>query len=203
MAKIDLGLIRGSMWYQGTKMTGQNTEGVIFPETGITEALKGDKYQNSETNDLYECIKGGAADIAQWKWYGNISFGDISDRAVTYELPETVDMLQIPASGGLLKNFVGWILKSISNLKKMFDDTSGEVKNETVLTVVEVLKTKWGTLQSETVGTTILSSGGPAFGCLYYKLRADYGIVLMLSYYVPRPIYVVLLSGVWKKPIWL
>lgn len=75
MAKIDLGLIRGSLWYQGTKLTGQSTTGVVFPESGISEAMKGDKYQNSETNDLYDCIKGGAADTAQWAWYGNISLG--------------------------------------------------------------------------------------------------------------------------------
>lgn len=135
MAKIDLGLIRGSMWYQGTKITGQNTEGVIFPETGISEALKGDKYQNSETNDLYECVKGGAADIAQWKWYGNISFGDISDRAVTYELPDTVDMSQIPASGGLLKNFVGWIFNSIFSLNSAVESTKMKSKEYNIKNV--------------------------------------------------------------------
>lgn len=32
---------------------------------------------------------------------------------MNYTLPETIDMTQIPTSGGLLKDFIGWIFKRL------------------------------------------------------------------------------------------
>lgn len=63
---------RGSLWYSGTLITGTVTTGTIFSGSGITSALPGDQYHNTATDNIYECVVGGAASVATWKYVANI-----------------------------------------------------------------------------------------------------------------------------------
>lgn len=80
---------------------------------------------------------------------------------------------------------------------------SGISDSSAILAAVETLKSEWSSLPNDTVGTTILSASGPMVGCLYYKLRNDYGAALLITYYVPRPAYIIITYGKWGQPIWI
>lgn len=80
---------------------------------------------------------------------------------------------------------------------------SGVCDNSTMVSAAETLKSVWASLPNDTIGTTTLTAGGPMVGCLYYKLRDDYGVALLITYYVSRPAYVIKTYGQWGKPIWL
>ena len=62
----------GSKWYSGTAITGTNTTGTKFTSSGITAALARDKYLNTSNSNIYECVIGGNASTATWKYIGNI-----------------------------------------------------------------------------------------------------------------------------------
>lgn len=78
MAAIDLGSVmgpqgpQGSIWYQGTAITGTSTTAAVFSDSGIEEARVYDKYFNTGTNDVYTCTVAGDADTAKWAWIGNL-----------------------------------------------------------------------------------------------------------------------------------
>lgn len=80
---------------------------------------------------------------------------------------------------------------------------SGVCDSNAMLSAAETLKSVWASLPNDTIGTTALTAGGPMVGCLYYKLRDDYGVALLITYYVSRPAYVIKTYGQWGKPIWL
>ena len=63
---------RGSEWYAGDKLLGTSTDGMIFPESGISDARVNDRYVNPFTGNLYACVRAGAADVAKWAYIGNI-----------------------------------------------------------------------------------------------------------------------------------
>lgn len=63
---------RGSRWDVGTAMTGFDTAGVIFAESGLAASLENDQYLNTLTGNVYRCIKAGDADEAVWVYVGNI-----------------------------------------------------------------------------------------------------------------------------------
>lgn len=91
----------------------------------------------------------------------------------------------------------------IDSLNSAMNSISGISDNSAILAAVETLKSVWASLPKETIGTTILTAGGPMVGCLYYKLRDDYGVALLITYYVTRPAYIIKTSGQWGEPIWL
>lgn len=64
--------VRGGMWLQGTAVTGTSTEETSFPDSGITYAIIGDAYFNTETCDVYACTKAGNPTDAKWVYTGNI-----------------------------------------------------------------------------------------------------------------------------------
>lgn len=78
MAEIDLGNVMGpqgepgSQWYQGTAITGKVTSGVVFSDSGVLNAVVNDKYLNTDTNNVYTCVLGGASSTAKWAYVGNI-----------------------------------------------------------------------------------------------------------------------------------
>lgn len=59
---------RGTKTYIGTGITGSNTSGAVFAESGVEDAKIGDTYINSSTGEMYECIVGGNQNTAQWKF---------------------------------------------------------------------------------------------------------------------------------------
>ncbi len=80
---------------------------------------------------------------------------------------------------------------------------SGISNNETMLAAAETLKSKWDSFSDDTIGTITVDAGGPRVGCIYYKLRNDFGVALLITYYVPRPAYIIKTRGNWEHPIWL
>ena len=91
----------------------------------------------------------------------------------------------------------------LSPLNSAMESISGISDNSAILAAVETLKSVWASLPKDTIGTTTLTAGGPMVGCLYYKLRDDYGAALFITYYVTRPAYIIKTYGQWGKPIWL
>ena len=68
----------GNNWYVGTGITGTSTAGAIFPTSGVTEALVGDMFLNTDTLDdtylgnVYTCVLFGDANTAKWAYVCNI-----------------------------------------------------------------------------------------------------------------------------------
>lgn len=85
---------RGNKWYSGTAITGTSTTATKFTSSGITDALAGDKYYNTSTCNIYECVTGGTAANATWKYIGNIkgatgAKGDKGDTGSVASLTQT------------------------------------------------------------------------------------------------------------------
>lgn len=62
----------GSVWYFGTAITGTETSGTVFPDSGIEDAKEYDKYVNTDTGNIYDCSMAGGASTAQWTYIGSI-----------------------------------------------------------------------------------------------------------------------------------
>lgn len=62
----------GSRWYSGTSITGTNTTASKFISSGVVSAATYDKYLNTSTSNVYECVTGGTASVATWKYIGCI-----------------------------------------------------------------------------------------------------------------------------------
>lgn len=68
----DTGIVAsGSMWYNGTKITGTSAAPTIF-ETDISLAHVGDLYLNIQSANVYWCAKEGNASTATWRYLCNI-----------------------------------------------------------------------------------------------------------------------------------
>lgn len=68
----DTGVVaQGSMWYNGTSITGTSATASVFP-TGITLAHVGDLYLNTNTSLVYWCAKEGNASVATWRYLCSI-----------------------------------------------------------------------------------------------------------------------------------
>ncbi len=68
--------VRGSRWFSGTALTGTSSVPSAFADSGIAEALSGDRYLNTLTYNIYECTLGGGAEEALWKYSGCIKGAD-------------------------------------------------------------------------------------------------------------------------------
>lgn len=62
----------GSRWYSGTSITGTSTTASKFTLSGVAFAVTYDKYLNTSTSNVYECVTGGTASVATWKYIGCI-----------------------------------------------------------------------------------------------------------------------------------
>ncbi len=63
---------RGTRWKTGTAITGTSTTAKVFSGSGITDALPGDMYLNTSYSYVYECVIGGAAGVATWRYICSI-----------------------------------------------------------------------------------------------------------------------------------
>ena len=72
MGQTNLGRVRGSMWYAGTGITGTETTPTVYSDSGVTKAYTLDKYLNTDTGNVYECVTAGAANAAEWVYTGCI-----------------------------------------------------------------------------------------------------------------------------------
>ena len=62
----------GGKWYTGTSITGTSTSPTIFSGSGISNAVVGDMYLNTSTDNVYQCTVEGNASTAKWIYTGNI-----------------------------------------------------------------------------------------------------------------------------------
>ena len=62
----------GGKWYTGTNITGTSTSPTIFSGSGISNAVVGDMYLNTATDNVYQCTVAGNASTAKWIYTGNI-----------------------------------------------------------------------------------------------------------------------------------
>lgn len=115
---------RGSRWESGTNITGTDTVGTKFPNSGITDAQPLDHYINSDTGNLYECSVPGTADTAEWVYIGSFkgpkgdtgltgSISDINEQKPTYSESSGLGNLE---SGETVKTAFGKLKKAVSVL---------------------------------------------------------------------------------------
>ncbi len=78
---------RGTKWFSGAIITGTATDGTVFSESGVTDALVDDMYLNTDTGYVYKCTTAGAADLAKWSYVGSIKgpSGDTSSIEISPE----------------------------------------------------------------------------------------------------------------------
>ena len=77
MNQMNLGKVRGTSIYTGEAITGTNSLGAVFVDTGISKGYVGDLYINTKANtedcgNVYECLQSGTAVEAVWGYKGNI-----------------------------------------------------------------------------------------------------------------------------------
>ena len=112
---------RGSRWESGTNITGTDTVGTKFPNSGITDAQPLDHYINSDTGNLYECSVPGTADTAEWVYIGSFkgpkgdtgpagSISDINEQKPTYSEASELEELE---SGETVKKAFGKLGKAV------------------------------------------------------------------------------------------
>lgn len=122
---------RGNRWNQGTKIDGEATVGTVYPESGITSALVGDNYLNTDTGNIYKCVTSGDNYTAKWVYTGCMKgpegpeglrgetgergpAGGVSmDTKVTYTTPESYTA---PGSGIAFDVWAGRVTRGLANL---------------------------------------------------------------------------------------
>lgn len=86
----------GTIWYYGTAITGQSTNPTVFADSNIEFAVIGDAYVNTNTWDVYECVAGGNANTATWRYLNNIKGekGDNGISGIEYLESEPTDIIE-------------------------------------------------------------------------------------------------------------
>lgn len=72
----------GTVWYYGTAITGISQNPTVFVNSGVNFAVSGDAYVNINTWNVYECIAGGNANTATWKYLNNIK-GETGENGIS------------------------------------------------------------------------------------------------------------------------
>lgn len=62
----------GGRWYSGTGITGTSATSAIFVNSGVSYAVIGDMYLNTNTYNTYYCTVGGNSSTARWVYVNNI-----------------------------------------------------------------------------------------------------------------------------------
>ena len=63
---------RGATWYAGTAITGRSGTETAFPNSGVANAIIGDHYLNTSTQNVYVCTTPGTPSVAKWVYEQNI-----------------------------------------------------------------------------------------------------------------------------------
>ena len=116
---------RGSEWYAGDKLLGDSTVGMIFPESGISDARVNDRYVNPFTGNLYACVRAGAADVAKWAYIGNIKGpkGDQGEKGDAGKI-EVSDTEPEEKTEGMLWKHTGTVEGLIQNATYRWDGST-------------------------------------------------------------------------------
>ena len=77
MGTLNIGKVRGNMWYVGDGITGSSTTPTVYSGSGVTKAYVGDMYLHLESGDddnghVYQCTLKGDASTAKWVYVGSI-----------------------------------------------------------------------------------------------------------------------------------
>lgn len=72
----------GTVWNYGNALTGESTNPTVFQNSGIDYAVLGDAYVNITTWNVYECVTGGDANTATWRYLNNIK-GKTGDNGIS------------------------------------------------------------------------------------------------------------------------
>lgn len=113
-----------SKWFCGTGITGSSTESTVFPFSNVSNAKMYDMYLNTDTGSVYQCVIGGAADEAKWRYKCNIK-GD------SVELAATLDEQGKAAEASM----VGEALKETATKKDLAEYVS-EMRDEVIKAVM-------------------------------------------------------------------
>lgn len=108
----------GNLWYHGTTISGGAVLPTVYPLSGIAKANAGDSYLNSNEGMIYECVSGGDANTATWKYSLTLSGG--GGASVLDDLNDVDIDVATLSKGQLLE----------------FDDVSGTWKNVSDRSVV-------------------------------------------------------------------
>lgn len=119
---------RGSEWYAGDKLLGTSTDGMIFPESGISDARVNDRYVNPFTGNLYACVRAGAADVAKWAYIGNIKGpkGDQGEKGDAGKI-EVSDIEPEEKTEGMLWKHTGTVEGLIQNATYRWDGSTWQL----------------------------------------------------------------------------
>lgn len=119
---------RGSEWYAGDKLLGTNTDGMIFPASGISDARVNDRYVNPFTGNLYACVRAGAADVAKWAYIGNIKGpkGDPGEKGDAGKI-EVSDTEPEEKTEGMLWKHTGTVEGLIQNATYRWDGSTWQL----------------------------------------------------------------------------
>ena len=70
MGILNLGRVRGTMWYSGDGISGRDTNPAVYPNSGVTHAFEEDLFLNlsngNDTGNVYACVTPGGPTEAEW-----------------------------------------------------------------------------------------------------------------------------------------
>ena len=91
---------RGALWYSGTACT--HTSGTAKPATGISGAIVGDMYLNTQTGNTYRCTTAGNSGVAVWSYASDLTGPQgesVTVTGTTYEYAKSTSGTTPPSSG--------------------------------------------------------------------------------------------------------
>lgn len=181
-AVLDFTLPRGepgSIWYQGSAITGANTSGTVFTGSGIANAELNDMYLNTgsgtdkdkDKGNVYVCVLAGDANTAKWAYKQNIMgptgpAGTANASSVAYN----------NESSGLTAGNVQGALDELTNKKTIEISLSSEFESD-------------GTRVWEKAGIAYVNVGFKAKDNTQISLSNDYLIATGL----PKPLQGIIL----------
>ena len=194
MSTLNLGRVRGNMWYEGDAITGTDTTPTVFPGSGVTKAYIGDLYLNTDTGNVYVCDTAGDASTAKWVYTGCIK-GPAVDVVNTLDSPSTTKALSAAMGKALNDKFEAAGLTPYKVLPTT-DDTSysAQLVIDNVSTTVTITDTagntgtysytKAGEATTATITVTIGTAIGlPNNGAVVHSIASSDAAIHSYSLY--------------------
>lgn len=162
----------GSKWYSGTAITGTNTTGTKFTSSGITAALARDKYLNTSNSNIYECVIGGNASTATWKYIGNIK-GAKGDTGAKGEQGDKGDKGDTGSVANIEDGTSGEVVTGLTLSNGTITMNKGSVGGRNLLK-----ENKW----SNATKTSDSYLGNPVYSCTYPTSNAPSNGLFDITY---------------------
>lgn len=175
MGTLNLGRVRGSMWYAGTGITGTSTTGTVFPASGVTTAYEGDMYLNTaaaseHTGNIYRCVLSGNADTAKWVYAGGLKVqADLVNNLVSTATDKGLTANQGRVLREMIENTGLLPLSVLPKISVKAYSASVTVRNENaVITVI--------TVDGETGQYSVTASGSTSTRTVVFTVGTDIGL---------------------------